>query len=99
MTDAVEPDRTTTTPSLAAASLADVVVIIPALDEEESLPRVLGDLPAVGRVVVVDNGSADGTARVAAERGAMVISEPRRGYGAACLKGLATIAELADGGG
>src|SRR5947207_1946404 len=68
-------------------SLADVTVIIPALDEETSLPRVLGDLPRVGRVIVVDNGSTDGTARVASEAGAMVVAEPRRGYGSACLRG------------
>jgi glycosyltransferase involved in cell wall biosynthesis len=71
--------------------LSDVVVIIPALNEEASLPRVLQDLPAVGRVIVVDNGSTDGTARIAAAAGATVVSEPRRGYGAACLKGLAAI--------
>jgi hypothetical protein len=77
-----------------APSLADVTVIIPALDEEASLPMVLADLPAVGRVIVVDNGSTDGTARVASDRGAVVVAEPRRGYGAACLRGLA---EIADG--
>jgi hypothetical protein len=65
-----------------------VAVVIPALDEEASLPRVLGDLPPV-RVVVVDNGSSDGTARVAAAAGAEVVREPRRGYGRACLAGLA----------
>jgi glycosyltransferase involved in cell wall biosynthesis len=79
--------------------LKDVAVIVPALNEEASLPLVLRDLPAVGRVVVVDNGSTDGTARVAAAAGAAVVSEPRRGYGAACLKGLAAIEEAvrADG--
>jgi glycosyltransferase involved in cell wall biosynthesis len=71
--------------------LNDVAVIIPALNEEASLPRVLQDLPAVGRVIVVDNGSTDGTARIAAVAGATVVSEPRRGYGAACLAGLAAI--------
>lgn len=72
-----------------AAALAAVWVIIPALNEEESLPRVLADLPRVGRVVVVDNGSTDRTAAVAV--GAQVVSEPRRGYGSACLRGLAQI--------
>jgi len=67
---------------------SSVIVIIPALNEEASLPLVLGDLPVVGRVIVVDNGSIDGTARVAAECGATVITEPNRGYGAACLAGL-----------
>ena len=68
-------------------------MIIPALNEEASLPLVLRDLPAVGRVIVVDNGSTDGTARVATAGGATVVAEPQRGYGAACLKGLAAIAE------
>ncbi len=75
----------------AADHLADVWVIIPALNEEESLPRVLADLPPVGRVIVVDNGSTDRTAACAAEAGASVVREPQRGYGAACLRGLKEI--------
>lgn len=69
---------------------ARIDVVVPALDEERSLPRVLADLPRVRlrRIVVVDNGSSDGTARVAREGGATVVAEPRRGYGAACLAGL-----------
>jgi hypothetical protein len=78
--------------------LVDVTVIIPALNEEASLPLVLRDLPRVGRVIVVDNGSSDGTARVAAEAGALVVSEPRQGYGSACLRGLGAVRELADAG-
>ncbi len=70
-----------------------VDVIIPALNEEQSLPLVLKALPAVRRVIVVDNGSTDETAKVAAELGAMVVKEGQRGYGAACLQGLATIRE------
>jgi glycosyltransferase involved in cell wall biosynthesis len=54
---------------------------------------VLRDLPAVGRVIVVDNGSRDATARIASAQGATVVSEPQRGYGAACLRGLAAIRE------
>jgi glycosyltransferase involved in cell wall biosynthesis len=67
-----------------------VAVLIPALNEEEALPLVLADLPprAVERVVVVDNGSVDRTAEVARAGGAEVVSEPKRGYGAACLAGL-----------
>ena len=76
--------------------LSCVVVIIPALNEAASLPLVLRDLPAVGRVIVVDNGSTDLTARVAVDAGAMVVAEPQRGYGAACLKGLSAIGELAE---
>lgn len=67
-------------------------VIIPALDEEEALPRVIADLPSsVRRVIVADNGSTDGTARVARAAGAEVVHEAERGYGAACLKALALL--------
>lgn len=79
-------------------SLDDVTVIIPALNEAPSLPLVLGDLPAVGQVIVVDNGSSDDTARVAAQQGVRVVLELRRGYGAACLRGLAAIREFATQG-
>lgn len=72
-------------------NLNDVTVIIPALNEEQALPLVLRDLPPVGRVIVVDNGSKDGTAAVATNAGAIVVPEPRRGYGSACLRGLAEI--------
>ena len=68
-----------------------VWVIIPALNEEKSLPLVLGDLPAVGCTIVVDNGSSDRTAELAAGAGATVVHEPTRGYGAACLRGLAEV--------
>ena len=68
-----------------------VAVVIPALNEERPLVQVLAELPRAGvqTVVVVDNGSTDGTAAVARAGGATVVSEPRRGYGAACLAGLA----------
>jgi glycosyltransferase involved in cell wall biosynthesis len=77
------PDRT-------AASAPAIDVVIPALDEERSLPLVLADLPRppVRRVVVADNGSTDGTARVAAAGGAVVVAARRRGYGSACLAAL-----------
>ncbi|MCB9777848.1 MAG: glycosyltransferase family 2 protein [Alphaproteobacteria bacterium] len=71
-----------------------VAVVIPALDEERSLPLTLAEIPPVGHVIVVDNGSTDGTARVAAEAGAVVVSEPRRGYGQACQAGIARAAAL-----
>jgi glycosyltransferase involved in cell wall biosynthesis len=66
-------------------------VVIPARDEEGSIARVVEGLPpaCVARVVLVDNGSRDRTAEVARRAGAIVVSEPRRGYGAACLAGLA----------
>jgi glycosyltransferase involved in cell wall biosynthesis len=91
-----------------------IVLIMPALDEEEALPLVLADLeplraripvggrsaPASGRddagdsgvlldeIIVVDNGSSDRTASIARQAGATVLAEPRRGYGAACLRAL-----------
>ena len=65
-----------------------VDVVIPALNEELALPKVLRDLPAVRQVIVVDNGSTDRTAEVAKANGATVLSEPERGYGAACLRAI-----------
>lgn len=67
-----------------------VAVLIPALNEEKSIGRVLSDIPrdVVDRVVVVDNGSTDATADIARSAGAEVIAEADRGYGAACQKGL-----------
>jgi glycosyltransferase involved in cell wall biosynthesis len=79
-------------------ALDSVNVIIPALNEERSLPLVLADLPPVGRVIVVDNGSHDRTAELATDHGAMVAHEPQRGYGAACLRGLETIRQLGERG-
>jgi len=66
-------------------------IVLPARDEEAALPLVLAELPRARapHVVVVDNGSRDGTARVAVAAGATVVSEPRPGYGQACLAGLA----------
>jgi glycosyltransferase involved in cell wall biosynthesis len=73
-----------------------VAVIIPALDEEEAIGLVLAEIPpGVAEVVVVDNGSRDRTAEVARAAGARVVLEPRRGYGQACLAGIAA-AEGAD---
>ena len=72
-----------------------VDVVIPALDEREAIGLVLEALPpGVRRVVVVDNGSSDGTGEVASTAGALVVREPRRGYGRACLAGLAELARL-----
>jgi glycosyltransferase involved in cell wall biosynthesis len=80
--------------STAGVLLDGVTVIIPALNEAASLPAVLADLPAVGRVIVVDNGSTDDTAAIARQHGATVVTESQRGYGAACLRGLAAIRDF-----
>ena len=70
----------------------DIALIIPARNEELSLPGVLHNIPpGITRVIVVDNGSTDGTARVAAAYGALVVNEPIAGYGRACLAGLAAL--------
>ncbi len=64
-------------------------VIIPALDEERSIEHVIREIPStVQEVVVVDNGSTDRTIEAAQAAGATVLSERRRGYGYACLKGI-----------
>lgn len=65
-------------------------VIIPALNEEQSIPKVLADIDKaiVNEVIVVDNGSTDQTAQVTTEGGATLLVEKERGYGAACLKGI-----------
>ena len=79
---------------ISMAALESVTVVIPALNEEDSISLVLDDLPLVGRVIVVDNGSVDATAQKAKAAGASVVTEPRRGYGSACLRGLAEIEKL-----
>lgn len=66
-----------------------VAVVVPALDEEASLPDVLRDVPVwVDRVIVVDNGSSDATPEVAVREGAELVRAPRRGYGTAVQAGL-----------
>src|SRR5919198_2938223 len=64
-------------------------VILPVLDEAEALPWVLGRMPRGFHPLVVDNGSSDGSDRIATSLGARVIEEPARGFGAACWAGLA----------
>ena len=63
-------------------------VVLPVLDEAAALPWVLGSLPPGYRPIVVDNGSTDGSGRIARELGGRVVDEPRRGFGAACWAGL-----------
>ncbi len=69
---------------------ADVAVdvVLPVLDEVLALPWVLGRMPLGYRAIVVDNGSTDGSGAVARQHGALVVDEPRRGFGAACWAGL-----------
>jgi len=67
-----------------------IAAVIPALNEEESIGQVVAAVPRdlVVEVIVVDNGSTDRTAAVASIAGARVVTEPQRGYGAACKAGL-----------
>ncbi len=70
-------------------------IIIPALNEEQSIAQVISALPEVFRYVLVcDNGSTDRTTEVAERAGATVLSEPRKGYGLACKMGLNFLAGL-----
>ena len=91
-------------PSQGSPPRLSIGVVIPARDEREAIGRVLADIPkrlldgrqidaVVDQVVVVDNGSTDDTAARAEEAGAEVVSEPRRGYGQACLAGIAALRE------
>jgi len=75
-----------------------ISIIIPALNEEESIGRVLNDIPGeiVEEVIVVDNGSSDNTVTVSKGLGANVILEPLKGYGAACLKGISILKQDTD---
>jgi glycosyltransferase involved in cell wall biosynthesis len=70
-------------------------IVIPALNEARALPKVLAEIPDfVDRIIVADNGSTDATAAVASSLGAEVVSEPRRGYGRACLTALDVLEDV-----
>jgi len=70
-----------------------VSVIIPTFNEEAAIGKVIADIPQtlVQEIIVVDNGCTDRTAAVAKENGARVVTEPRKGYGFACLAGIAAV--------
>jgi glycosyltransferase involved in cell wall biosynthesis len=73
--------------------MSEVVIIIPALDEERAIAKVIKAIPSalVAEIVVVDNDSSDSTAEIARNAGATVIYEAQKGYGFACLKGIAYV--------
>lgn len=73
-------------------------IIIPAMNEEQSIALVIDEIPRedVDEVIVVDNGSTDNTAQVARDHGATVVEEKRPGYGAACLKGMASLGSTSE---
>ncbi len=78
--------------------MAKIDVIIPAFNEENSIRKVLRDIPMeiVREVVVVNNNSNDATRKNARDGGATVLDEPRQGYGFACLKGMAYLDKKED---
>ncbi|MDX1363712.1 MAG: glycosyltransferase family 2 protein [Arenibacter latericius] len=74
--------------------MTDIKVIIPAYNEEDSIAKVIKDIPKiVSEVIVVNNNSTDATAENAASAGATVLTENRKGYGYACLKGINYLSE------
>lgn len=84
--DRDEPEQTL--PDTGGAPPPSVDVVLPCLDEASALPWVMARVPRGWRAIVVDNGSTDGSARIAEDLGALVVTEPRRGFGAACHAGL-----------
>lgn len=74
-----------------------IATIIPALNEEQSIGKVLTDLPSyIDRIIVCDNGSRDKTAEIALSNGAEVVRETERGYGAACLRAIRELDDSID---
>lgn len=67
-----------------------ISVIIPVFNEQDAIEKVIGDIPShlPTEIIVVDNGSTDQTAKLAAAMGARIVRENRRGYGSACLAGI-----------
>ncbi len=81
-----------------SSTAVEAALIIPALNEEEVIGSTLREIPPglFHTVIVADNGSTDRTAAIARAEGATVVHEPERGYGAACLKALATLGPETD---
>lgn len=76
--------------------MAIIKVIIPAYNEQDSIAHVINDIPEiVDEVIVVSNNSSDNTEAIAAQAGATVLKESRKGYGYACLKGMDYVASAA----
>jgi glycosyltransferase involved in cell wall biosynthesis len=74
--------------------MTHIKVIIPAFNEQDSIGKVIAEIPSiVSEVIVVDNNSSDSTAKHADNAGATVLFQPEKGYGNACLKGLDYIAQ------
>lgn len=77
--------------------MANIKVIIPAFNEADSIAEVINEIPSiVSEIIVVNNNSSDNTVRNAEKAGATVLSENRKGYGYACLKGMKYAAEQSD---
>lgn len=75
--------------------MKNIKVIIPAYNEEKSIGHVIKDIPnSVSEIIVISNNSTDNTIQIAKNSGATVLSENRKGYGYACLKGMEYIAQL-----
>ncbi|MGB3144673.1 MAG: glycosyltransferase family 2 protein, partial [Maribacter sp.] len=75
--------------------MTDIKVIIPAFNEADSIASVIKEIPSsVSEVIVINNNSTDDTVKNAESEGATVLSEERKGYGYACLKGLEYVSEL-----
>jgi glycosyltransferase involved in cell wall biosynthesis len=69
--------------------MSKIKVIIPAYNEEKAIAHVIKEIPnSVSEIIIISNNSTDNTIKVATAAGATVLSENRKGYGYACLKGM-----------